>query len=174
MFKTRSFDRIIRLSPRESEKNVLSSRLQNSRFFFLKISKEIGKAWRKSLKREAREPHTPVRRVRREKKPSISIASLWNVVYKVEDQKWVEVAVRQQSLCLFLEEGVSRKSRALRINCRLSKHSSAILWVDVDACHDLSVWNISNKRPKFTFAQSKRFPPKRNLLDKENNYFGMS
>ena len=36
--------------------------------FFLKISKEIGKAWRKSLKREAREPHTPVRRVRREKK----------------------------------------------------------------------------------------------------------
>ena len=34
--------------------------LQNSRFFFLKISKEIGKAWRKSLTREAREPHTPV------------------------------------------------------------------------------------------------------------------
>ena len=62
------FDRIIRLSPRESEKNVLSSRLKNSRFFFLKISKEIGKAWRKSLKREAREPHTPARRVRREKK----------------------------------------------------------------------------------------------------------
>ena len=62
--------------------------------FFLKISKEIGKAWRKSLKREAREPHTPVRRVRREKKtPSISIASLWNVVYKVGDQKWVEVEV---------------------------------------------------------------------------------
>ena len=30
-----------------------------------------------------------------------------------------------------------------------------------------------NKRPKFTFAQSKRFPLKRNLLDKENNYFGM-
>ena len=27
--------------------------------FFLKISKEIGKAWRKSLTREAREPHTP-------------------------------------------------------------------------------------------------------------------
>ena len=61
------FDRIIRLSPRESEKNVLSSRSQNGRFF-LKISKEIGKAWRKSLKREAREPHTPARRVRREKK----------------------------------------------------------------------------------------------------------
>ena len=37
-------------------------------FFFLKISKEIGKAWRESLKREEREPHTPVRRVRREKK----------------------------------------------------------------------------------------------------------
>ena len=71
MFKTRSFDRIIRLSPRESEKNVLSSRLQNSRFFFLKISKEIGKAWRKSLKREAHEPHEA-----REKKPSISIHSL--------------------------------------------------------------------------------------------------
>ena len=63
------FDLIIRLFPKESEKNVLSSRLQNNRFFFLKISKEIGKAWRKSLlKREAREPHTPVRRVRREKK----------------------------------------------------------------------------------------------------------
>ena len=28
--------------------------------FFLKISQEIGKAWRKSLTREAREPHTPV------------------------------------------------------------------------------------------------------------------
>ena len=27
--------------------------------FFLKISKEIGKAWRKSRAREAREPHTP-------------------------------------------------------------------------------------------------------------------
>ena len=31
------------------------------------------------------------------------------------------------------------------------------------ACHDLI------KRPKFTFAQSKRFPPKHNLLDRENN-----
>ena len=30
--------------------------------FFLKISKEIGKGWRKSLTREAREPHTPVGR----------------------------------------------------------------------------------------------------------------
>ena len=37
------------------------------------------------------------------------------------------------------------------------------------ACHDLSVWNIFNKRPKFTFAQSKRFRPKHNLPDKENN-----
>ena len=37
------------------------------------------------------------------------------------------------------------------------------------ACHDLSVWNIFNKRPKFTFAQSKRFPPKQNLPDGENN-----
>ena len=35
--------------------------------FFLKISKEIGKAWRKSLTRAKREPHTPVGRVRREK-----------------------------------------------------------------------------------------------------------
>ena len=26
-----------------------------------------------------------------------------------------------------------------------------------------------NKRPKFTFAQSERFPPKYNLPDKENN-----
>ena len=125
------FDRIIRLSKRGSEKNVLSSRMQNNRFFFLlKISKEIGKAWRKSLKREARESHTPVRRVRQVKKPNISIASLWNVVYRVEYQKWVELAVRQQSLYLLLEGGVSRKSRALRINCRISKHSSAILWVD--------------------------------------------
>ena len=40
------------------------TRLQNSRFFS-KISKEIGKAWRKSLARLEREPHT---RVRREKK----------------------------------------------------------------------------------------------------------
>ena len=31
----------------------------------------------------------------------------------------MEVAVRQQSLCLLLEEGESRKSRALRINCRM-------------------------------------------------------
>ena len=37
------------------------------------------------------------------------------------------------------------------------------------ACHDLSVWNIFNKRPKFTFAQSKRFSPNHNLPDKENN-----
>ena len=43
------------------------TRLQNSRFFS-KISKEIGKAWRKSLARLEREPHTPVGRVRREKK----------------------------------------------------------------------------------------------------------
>ena len=39
------------------------SRLQNSRFFFLKISKEIGKAWRKSLTRAKREPQTPVGRL---------------------------------------------------------------------------------------------------------------
>ena len=31
-----------------------TNRLQNSRFFFLKISKEIGKAWRKSLTRAKR------------------------------------------------------------------------------------------------------------------------
>ena len=31
----------------------------------------------------------------------------------------MELAVRQQSLCLLLEEGESRKSRALRINCRM-------------------------------------------------------
>ena len=37
------------------------------------------------------------------------------------------------------------------------------------ACHVLSVCNIFNKRPKFTFPQSKRFPPKHNLPDKENN-----
>ena len=34
--------------------------MQNSRLFFLKISKELGKAWRKSLKRATRKPHTPV------------------------------------------------------------------------------------------------------------------
>ena len=31
----------------------------------------------------------------------------------------MEVAVRQQSLCLLLEEGESRKGRALQINCRM-------------------------------------------------------
>ena len=36
-------------------------------FFFLKISKEIGKAWRKSIARAKREPYTPVERVRQEK-----------------------------------------------------------------------------------------------------------
>jgi len=36
--------------------------------FFLKISKEIGKAWR-----EARESHTPVGRVRRERKKRLSV-----------------------------------------------------------------------------------------------------
>ena len=45
--------------------------------FFLKIGKEIGKAWLKSLTREAREPHTPVWHVRREKKkPRLSPVSL--------------------------------------------------------------------------------------------------
>ena len=172
------------------------ARLQNSLFFFLKISKEIGKAWCKSLTRAKRASDARracegsgkktdcpffiqwvrsdqgVQKCRRAVKnlfatpPSLwiwytrwlisrensacyclhlasnldavssnskavfSVASLWNVVYKVEDQKWVEVAGRQQSLCLLLEGGVSRKSRALRINCRISKHSSAILWVD--------------------------------------------
>ena len=38
--------------------------------FFLKISKEIGNAWRKSLTREAREPHTPYGRV-----PSLALCS---------------------------------------------------------------------------------------------------
>ena len=42
--------------------------------FFLKIRKEIGKAWRKSLTREAREPHTPYGRVRREKASLPSLA----------------------------------------------------------------------------------------------------
>ena len=31
--------------------------------FFLKFSKEIGKAWRKSYAREAHEPHTPIGRL---------------------------------------------------------------------------------------------------------------
>ena len=127
MFKTRSFD-VLYVFLREKVRKMFFPVDCKAIGFFVKINKEIGKAWRKSLKLEAREPHTPVRREK--KKPSISIASLWNIVYKVEDQKWVEVAVRQQSLCLLLEGGVSRKSRALRINCRISKHSLAILWVD--------------------------------------------
>ena len=36
----------------------------------------------------------------------------------MEDQKWVEVALRQQSLCLLLEEGESRKNRGFWTNCR--------------------------------------------------------
>ena len=42
--------------------------------FFLKISKEIDKAWRKSLTRA--KPHRPVWRVRREKKNLLSPVSL--------------------------------------------------------------------------------------------------
>ena len=34
------------------------------------------------------------------------------------------------------------------------------------------IYYISSQN-KFTFVQSKRFPPKHNLPDKENNYFGM-
>ena len=34
----------------------------------------------------------------------------------------MEVAVRQQSLCLLLEEEESQKRRALRINCRICGH----------------------------------------------------
>ena len=42
---------------------------------FLKISKEIGKTWRKSLNaREAREYHVPVGRVRREEKIVLSVS----------------------------------------------------------------------------------------------------
>ena len=75
MFKTLLFDRIIRLSPRESANNVLS-RLQNSRFFFSKSVK-------KSVKRGVRVLSAKLAcltRARkaceaREKKPSISIAS---------------------------------------------------------------------------------------------------
>ena len=38
------------------------------------------------------------------------------------------------------------------------------------ACHNLSVWHIFNKQPKFTLAQSKCFPPKHiNILDREIN-----
>ena len=42
------------------------------------------------------------------------------------------------------------------------------------ACHVLSVCNIFNKRPKFTFRQSKRFPPKHNLPDKKKHFIGTS
>ena len=51
----------------------VTSRLQNSRFFFLKISKEIGKAWRKSLVGAKRASLTGW--VRREKK-NVFLASL--------------------------------------------------------------------------------------------------
>ena len=64
-------------------KNIIEQRrqdrLQKSRFFFfLKISKEIGKAWRKSLTRAKRASLTPVGRVRRDKKTlfSASLPSL--------------------------------------------------------------------------------------------------
>ena len=64
------------LTGEKKKGGYVHDRLQNSRFF-LKISKEIGKAWRKSLKREARKPHTPVkasvRRVRRESLPSLAL-----------------------------------------------------------------------------------------------------
>ena len=60
-------------------KNIIEQRrqdrLQKSRFFFLKISKEIGKAWRKSLTRAKRASLTPVGRVRRDKK-TLFLASL--------------------------------------------------------------------------------------------------
>ena len=60
-------------------KNIIEQRrqdrLQKSRFFFLKISKEIGKAWRKSLTRAKRASLTPVARVRRDKK-TLFLASL--------------------------------------------------------------------------------------------------
>ena len=69
------------------------SRLQNSGFF-LKISKEIGKAWRMSLKREAREPHTPVRRVRREKKTArTEIFEMMEAVEKMHPSFFVVVAL---------------------------------------------------------------------------------
>ena len=51
MFKTRSFDRIIRL--REKVRKMFFPVDRKTVGFILKISKEIG-AWRKSLKREAR------------------------------------------------------------------------------------------------------------------------
>ena len=53
--------------------------------------------------------------------------------------KWVEVAVRRQSLCLLLEKGESRKSRTLQIivECEavVSKNKSAILksrWIKAE------------------------------------------
>ena len=55
-----SADQIRRLTSNRNIHFWHFNRLQNSRFFFLKISKEIDKAWRKSRTREARKPHTPV------------------------------------------------------------------------------------------------------------------
>ena len=51
------------------------TRLQNSRFFFLKISKEIGKAWRKSLTR-AKRARSLRRREKRLSPVSLSVFSL--------------------------------------------------------------------------------------------------
>ena len=59
--------------------------------FFLKISQEIGKAWRKSLTREAREPHTPYGRVRREKK---------NRIFSVSPQSRSLFSASFQTFCL--------------------------------------------------------------------------
>ena len=68
--------------------SVRSVRLQNSRFF-LKISKEIGKAWLKSLTRA--EPHTPYGRVRREKK---------TVFFSVSPQSHSPFSASFQTFCL--------------------------------------------------------------------------
>ena len=53
------------------------------------------------------------------------------------------------------------------------KSSGQLLWPSASmlinkVSDDASIWPI-HKRPKLTFAQSKRFSPKQNLLDRENN-----
>ena len=48
------------------------------------------------------------------------------------------------------------------------ERSSFLVWSILNSV-TLKTNHMFSKRPKFTFAQSKRFPPKHNLPDRENN-----
>ena len=71
-----------------------TNRLQNSRVFFLKISKEIGKAWLKSLEREARE------RKAREKRLSPVSLSVFNLVPDLSVWLLARTWIRKSTDCL--------------------------------------------------------------------------